>query len=1080
MPIVASRSVFSLPTSIRRVGSATAWLLLSATTAGALEVPDSVDYTRDIRPILADSCFHCHGPADDTREADLRLDERESAVADRGGYRVVAEGRPEESILLERIAAEDPDSLMPPPDSGQPRLTPDQINLIRRWIAQGAKWQDHWAFIAPVRSPLPPSKKAEHWGHNGIDSFVLEKIQQAGLTPSVEADRFSLGRRVAIDLTGLPPSIDELQQFVDDHAPDAYERYVQRLLASPAYGEHQTRFWLDAARYGDTHGMHLDNYREIWPYRDWVIRAFNENMPFDEFIIEQLAGDLLPNPTIDQRIATGFGRCNVTSSEAGSIPEELASRYAIDRVDTLGTVFLGLTVACAQCHDHKFDPVSQREFYQLYAFFNNSIDPAMDGNRKDTPPVLVLPEATHQQEWDELQAEAGRLQQALAARAKRARSDFLAWRGSERIASPASSEPISSDGLVLSVPLDEGTGDVVRAEVDGKSQSVSLPASARWTNDAPGSPALEFSKDSAISIEDAGQLAADKPFTLSFWLRTPATIGNGVVLQKQNADESLAGWSVYFSYRYDLTMSLVANGAKKDVIYAVAADSPLKSDTWFHLCIAYTGSRAVESFTLRANGKPLDLRIIGYDRIKGSSLTDPKQPLQIAPQLAGGAVSDIRIYDRVLSEEEMRLLYEEPRIKHELEQSAAVHLAADDINSNVLFKHYLNAHDTEYQQLSRKLVENEDARDRIRLASPTTLVMQERDGETPRAHVFTRGQYDQPGDEVGAGVPRVLPPLPAESPANRLALARWLTDRAHPLTARVTVNRIWQSIFGTGIVKTSEDFGTRGAPPTHQELLDWLAVELIESGWNYKHIVELIVTSSTYRQSSDRAPDRLAVDPENCLLASGPRVRLDAEVLRDQALAASGLLARKIGGPSVKPYQPSGIWEAVAFVESNTEYFHQDSGDALYRRSLYTFWKRTAPPPSLAIFNAPTRETCTVRRERTNTPLQALVLMNDPQFIEAARVLAECTLESKEIDDDRIEYMVRCIVGRPMQDAERIVLVDALQKFRDHFANDADAARELVAIGDSVPDQTLPAPEVAAWTMLASTLLNRDDVINNH
>lgn len=1080
MPVVASHSGFSSRLWAWNVGLAAGGLTVCVGLAAAATPPEAIDFNRDIRPILADACFHCHGPADDTREADLRIDLRESAVADRGGYQVIVEGSPDESALIERITADDPDYMMPPADSGHPPLKQEQIELIRRWIEQGAKWQEHWAFTAPSRPNIPHSKETDKWARNEVDSFIFEKMSQAGLKPSGEADRYSLGRRVALDLTGLPPNPETLKQFVSDTAPDAYQQYVRELLASPAYGEHQARFWLDAARYGDTHGMHLDNYREIWPYRDWVIRAFNENKPFDEFVVEQLAGDLLPNPTLDQRIATGFSRCNVTSSEAGSIPAELASRYAIDRVDTLGNVFLGLTVACAQCHDHKFDPVSQREFYQLYAFFNNAVGPAMDGNRKDTPPILVLPDESHLDEWDHLQSENKSIRLALAERAQVARAEYLAWRVSSQVASAAAAEPVSSDGLVLDLPIEEGAGNTILAATNGESRSLPLPESARWTKDAPLGTALEFTADGAIEIDGAGQLAADKPFTISLWLRTPATVGNGIVLEKQDPEGSQAGWSIGFDYRYDLTMKLVADRTAKDALHAVAADSPLKSNTWFHLCISYTGSRSVESFTLRANGKPLDLRIIGYDRIKGSSLTAPERALKVAPQLTGGAVGHLRIFDRVLNEEEMRLLAEEPRLHSPSGESIATDLSSLDVNSDLPFLRYLNTEDVKYQALSRKLVENEIARDRIRLISPTTLIMQERSGEKPHAHIFNRGQYDQPGEEVGADVPRVLPPLPKDLPANRLTLALWLTRPSHPLTARVTVNRIWQSLFGIGLVKTAEDFGTRGAPPTHPELLDWLAVELIESGWNYQHIVELIVNSATYRQSSDRTADLLAVDAENCLLSCGPRVRLDAEVLRDQVLSTSGLLVRKVGGPSVKPYQPPGIWESVAFVESNTEFFHQDTGDALYRRSLYTFWKRTAPPPSLAIFNAPTRETCTVRRERTNTPLQALVLMNDPQFIEAARYLAERTLGGSAEDTQRIDDMAERIVGRPLREAERAVLLRALAAFRAHYEKHPDGAHQLVEIGDSEPDNSLPAGEVAAWTMVASTIFNRDDVINNH
>jgi hypothetical protein len=711
-----------------------------------------VDFNREVRPILSANCFFCHGPDAGSRQANLRLDRSSDVFQPRANGRpaVIVKGNAAESLLYQRIS--DPARRMPPPTASKP-LSTEQIDVIRRWIDEGANYPDLWFLVAPTR-PSPPTVAHGAWVRNPIDAFVAQRLEGAGLEPSPDAAPRALLRRVTLDLTGLPPSVDDLEAFSAQPSDDAYLAAVDRLLASPAFGEHRAHYWLDAARYADTHGYHMDDYRSIWPYRDYVISSFNTGKPFDQFTIEQLAGDLTTGATEEAMVATGFIRCAMSTSEGGSIADEFAAVAAKDRVDTMAKVWLGLTVGCAACHDHKFDPISQKEFYEMAAFFRNTTQPVFDSNLPDAPPAILVPPS-----------------------------------------------------------------------------------------------------------------------------QTPTLV---------------------------------------------------------------TGEAA---------GPPL-------------------------------------------------------------------------------------------------------------------------------AHVLARGQYDQPGELVSAGVPAALSPWPDGAPRNRLGLAQWLLRADHPLTARVTANRFWSEIFGVGIVPTAHDFGSAGEAPSHPELLDWLAVEFRESGWNVKHLVRLMVTSSTYRQAAVVSSDKLARDPENVLLSRGPRFRMDAEMVRDLALSVSGLLVQRAGGPSVKPYQPAGLWESVATLESNTGNYVEDTGPNLYRRSLYTFWKRSAPPASLQLFDAPSREQSVVRRERTNTPLQALVTLNDVQFVEAARNLAALALAASPETSERLGFMSLRVLARPLTPAESTLLTTTLSDLRAQYDSAPDEAAALLHVGES-PAPTGPAPaELAAWTMVASTFLNLDEALN--
>ena len=823
-------------------------LFLVPTAARAAEPPKAIDFNRDVRPILSENCLACHGPDEKKRKGDLRLDVRADAVA----AGAITPGKPAASKLVERITSKEFDELMPPVGSGK-KLTAAQIETLRKWVAEGAEYKTHWAFIPPVRPAIPASRDREGaaWVRNPIDNFVLAKLREHGLSPSPEADKTTLIRRVTLDLTGLPPTLKEVDAFLADNAPDAYEKVVDRLLASPRYGERMTVDWLDAARFADTHGYHIDSGRNMIPFRDYVIKAFNDNKPFDVFTVEQLAGDLLPNATLEQKIASGFNRNHMINFEGGAIPEEYQTAYIVDRINTTATVWMGVTLGCAQCHDHKYDPFTQTDFYRLYAFFNNVPENGLDGQKGNAVPVLKVPTKEQEQKRRELAEQVARVD---AAAKQAARND------------PAT-----------------------RAAIGG-------PAAA------------------------AVLLRADR--------------------ERKTAQDALAA----FEKTIPDTM--------------VMSDMPKPRDTF----------------------------------------------------------------------------------------------------------------------------------------------------------ILMRGQYDKKGEKVTVGTPASLSPMPKGAPANRLGFAQWLISPEHPLTARVMVNRDWQRYFGTGIVKTAEDFGSQGEWPTHPELLDWLASEFMNpawragerkfpggtanasggltspgspGNWNVKHIQRLIVTSATYRQSSRVTPELLAKDPENRLLARQSRLRLQAEFLRDQSLAVSGLLNGEIGGKSVFPYQPRGLWEELAFRQDNANFSAQvytpGKGADLYRRTMYTFWKRTSPPPALVTLDAPDREICTVRRPRTNTPLQALVLMNDPIYVESARKLAERIMtDGGATTADRLTFAFRLCTARKPTERELTILTRLFDAQLARFRANTDAAVKLLSVGESPRNEKLDAAELAAWAMVASTILNLDETVTRN
>lgn len=1032
-------------------------------SAGAEE---PLEYNRDVRPILLENCFACHGADSAARKADLRLDQRAAAI-DAGA---LTPGKADESELMRRVLSADPEEMMPPPATKK-QLTPEQKEILRRWIAEDAKYQPHWSLIAPARPALPRVQN-QAWIRNPIDQFVLAKLEERGLQPAAEADRRTLARRLSLDLTGLPPAPRDVEAFVNDASPDAYERFADQLMSSVHWGEHRGRYWLDAARYADTHGIHFDNYREIWAYRDWVIGAFNRNLPFDQFTIEQLAGDLLPNHTLEQQIASGFNRCNITTNEGGTIPEEYIVLYARDRTETTSQVWMGLTAGCAVCHDHKFDPLSQREFYELSAFFNNTTQNAMDGNIKDTPPAVFVPRAEDRARWESSNVELAQTRQNLEARRTAARGEFDVW------AAAASAEALAAmipgDGLKLHAKLSEGSGNSLAVSVDGQPRTVTLADGFAWKPGHVAAQAFQSQPGGSLELADVGDFEKDQPFSFGAWINLPKLDQSGSIFARMDDQHGYPGWDLWFEN--GRPAAHIVHHWPDDAL-KVVSNNPIKAGEWTHVFVSYNGSGKAEGVQIFINGAPQPTGVQA-NALKSSIRTSV--PLKIAQRHTGSrindlAIQDVRIYGRALSAAEVQKLARSTRALWLLGKPAAERSEAEQ---NELFAWWLAELDKPTQEFSAKIASLEQEQAGIKARGTIAHVMQER-GEAAMAYVLFRGEYDKRRDQVHPQTPAALPPMPPELPKNRLGLAQWLLRPEHPLTARVTVNRFWQEVFGTGIVRTAGDFGVSGELPSHPELLDWLAVEFRESGWDVKRFFKLLVTSATYRQAALTTPEKLEKDPGNRLLSRGPRFRMDAEMVRDYALTASGLLSEKVGGPSVRPYQPDGVWEAVAMIGSNTRDYQRDKGENLYRRSLYTFWKRSAPPASMDIFNAPSREVCTVRRERTNTPLQALVTLNDPQFIEAAKHLAQLALEQGgDTTAARLEFVAQRLLARSLRAEESQAVEATLADLLAYYQAHAEDAKQLLTVGESPIDAKLDSATHAAWTMLANELMNLDEVLN--
>ncbi len=1051
---------------------------LTAVSAGAED--GLVDFGSEVLPVLSDRCFACHGPDESKRKTKLRFDTEAGAFAELAGAGfAIVRGDPEKSVLLERITSDDPARRMPPAYLGHDKLRDAEIERIRRWIKQGAKWQQHWSFVAP-RRPDPPTVEQQDWSRNAIDRFVLARLEREGLSPSKEAGRATLIRRVTLDLTGLPPTPAQVDAFVNDRVPDAYEKVVDRLLASPHYGEKMAGHWLDAARYADTNGYQSDGVRSMWRWRDWVIAAFNRNMPFDQFTIEQIAGDLLPSATRDQIIATGFNRNHRTTAEGGSVEEEFRVEYVADRVETTSTVWLGLTVGCARCHDHKYDPITQKEFYQLFAYFNNVPERGLVYNFGNEHPYIKAPTPEQETKLAELDAQVARTRREFKALEPKIKLAQRAWEKWRRNAGMPDWQP--NDGLILHFKLDgdlrEDTG-VYRRRESRKPLENPDPAKqvrAAFVDSADDSAFVEGRVGQAASLDGKGHIDGGPGFKLDFldpfsfaaWIRP--TSANGAILSKAESFRTGQGHGLYLR---EGKVFLYVNRRWTDISLRLQTERALELNQWHHVLVTYNGKRAAKNVHIYINGEEWAKDVL-FDELTYPFST--KEPFRIG---AGGGepgfeglIDDVRVYDRALSADEASAL---PLLKTVAEIAAIAPKKRTPAQRLKIRFAFLDLAAPDKAQLARQRCgDARRERDLFYESIPTVMVMKER--APPRdAFVLRRGAYDAPGEKVEPGIPSILPPLKENWENNRLGLARWLVDPSNPLTARVTVNRFWQNFLGVGLVRTVEDFGTQGERPVHPELLDWLAAEFVESGWDVKGLLKTIVMSATYRQASKVTPELIEKDPENRLLARGSRYRLPAGTIRDQALAVSGLLVEEIGGPSVRPYQPPGLWVELTFADAK---YQRDKEDKLYRRSLYTYWKRTVAPPAMMTFDATDRETCTVRETRTNTPLQALNLMNDVTYVEASRKLAERMMrEGGASPEERIAHGFRLAMARIPLPKENSVLRGVYQRFLDKYVEAPDTAAELLAEGESEYDESLDRAELASYAGIASLILNLDEAI---
>ena len=1010
---------------------------------------EPLDFGRQIRPLLAEKCFPCHGLDEDTRETDLRLDTKDGLFAEveSGGVAVVP-GDSANSEVYSRLIAEDEYERMPPPDAKK-KMTPEEIELVKNWIDQGAPWQQHWSLVAPLR-PRAPKINGTAGTRNEIDRFVLARLHKEGLSFSPEADKATLIRRVTLDLTGLPPTPQEIDDFLADDSEQAYEKVVDRLLQSRHYGEHMARYWLDAARYADTHGLHLDNFRQMWPYRDWVIKAFNSNMPFDQFTIEQLAGDLLPDRSLDQLIATGFNRCNVTTSEGGVISEEYYVHYTNDRVATLSTVWMGISMGCVTCHEHKFDPFEMKDFYQLFAFFNSLDGPVMDGNQKDTAPVVKVASESQLSKLAKLDRRISVLSQVMDAPILEVDEDQREWEANlrERLDGDAKwqvlvPETFKSDGGAAHTNLDDDS-ILVSGENPAKEvyEITALIASQGLT-----AIRLEGLTHDSLPHAGAGR-SVNGNVVLSEFEVEAAPVEEP---EKWQPIKFTHAWADHEQTDGDFEIANAIDG-NRDTGWATAGHQRREHRTAIFQAETPFGYALGTRLRVRLRHESTYGQH-QFGRLRLAVTTDDGIP-QIDSSFAPAEI--------------VKLIRMEPDQRTSAQREQIQSYYRNNLSD-----------DEALQQTRDQLASLRAEKAKLDEALPTTLIWRELN-EPKAAYILTRGAYDKQGERVYRNTPSVLPPMSlAEGlTPSRLDLARWLLSPEHPLTSRVTVNRFWQQYFGIGIVETAEDFGSQGKPPTHPGLLDWLAVDFRESGWDIKRLQKLIVMSATYRQASHFESNAAKRDPNNLLLWRGPRFRLDGEAIRDMTLSVSGLLVPKIGGPSVKPYQPPGIWAAVGYTDSNTAVFQRDSGEALYRRSLYTFWKRTAPPPTLVTLDAPSRENCTVRRTRTNTPLAALALMNDEQFVEAARHMAARIMTEGGIGDgQRASYAFRLATSRLPSNAELKVLLDVYRAARAKYQEDEAAAEELVSVGESKRNETFDVSQLAAWSVVANMVLNLDETV---
>jgi hypothetical protein len=1095
------------------------------------------------------------------RKAGLRLDLAEWAMRKRPNRPdAIVPGHPEKSELVKRIESTDPHYLMPQNAQGVAKpMSAGEIATLKEWIREGAVYRPHWAFEVPVRPAVPNTQNNAGWAKTPIDNFILAKLEQSGLSPSPEAGKALLIRRVTLDLTGLLPTPEEVRAFVNDKSPDAYEHRVDGLLARPTFGEQRARYWLDYARYADTYGLHFDNSRDIWPYRDYVIRSFNTNKPFDQFAMEQIAGDLMPKKNLDPLIGSGYVRLGVSSNEGGTIPEELRVNIARERTEAFGATFMGLTVGCAVCHDHKFDPTTQHDFYALSAFFNNIDEKPFNDDRPVWAPVVRIPTARNRDAYDRVVAQRSQLQDKLREMRRNSHGLVAQWLASGKNPPRA----VSTNDLVVRMRLDEGRGEELKNSVPNANPAVFRTSTLKgeWGETTWLWPDFRMQSSTRVLLGQTGNYEATQAFSSGGWFMfrsAPFHPGSfGTLISKMDSTQHDRGWELSADDDGFLSVALVnqmsrdadskekerksaknkaekkieakepfnyptpedlskkdlapnkppaqlkaeKDAAKKgeaeakkkkpsmkepptdktpEVAVRVVSITPLALDgAWKHIFFTYDGSDRASGIKIFVNGQPIATRVVSDNLRRATIRTEA--PMQLGWRnpddhpAKDARYQDVRLYARALTPDEVeRLPFED--YAAEIASHPASQWTKDQWH--VMSEFYLNHVDPSFKTIRAEISPLNKQLDQLSKGGNLTQVSWEKSA-LAYAHVLTRGNYTARTERVEADTPHFLPPLPSGEPHNRLALAKWTVSPSNPLTARVTVNRMWYELFGTGIVETTEDFGIMGQRPTHPELLDWLAVEFRDSGWNVKHMYKLIVMSAVYRQSAKSNPQQLAKDPRNLLLSHGPRFRMDAEMLRDIALQASGLLVEKIGGPSVKPYQPPNIWEEVSYPTSDTLRYVQDHGDALYRRSMYTYIKRMASPPNMDTFDAPMRDAVCTRRQRTDTPLQALVTMDDVQWVEASRALAQRVIHEAGPDPgQRINRMSEILLGHDASSSMATALETSFNQMQKHYATDRKAAHSLVGIGEKKRDASIPEPELAAWTMVANEMLNLDETMN--
>ncbi|MEX2577444.1 MAG: DUF1553 domain-containing protein [Verrucomicrobiales bacterium] len=1062
-----------------------------AVSALAAEAPaeSRIDFSRDVRPILSDHCFRCHGPDAENQKSDLRMDSEEALRADLGGYFAVVPGKPGDSEIHRRIRSEDPDDVMPPPRA-KLALTEAQKDTLEQWIREGAPYERHWS-LEPIGKPDLPalSPAGREWVRNGIDHFVAARLESEGLKPSPPASKEQWIRRVTLDLIGLPPTPEEVDAFLSDGDESAWETVVDRLMKSPHYGERMALPWLDAARYADTGGYQGDVRKTQWPWRDWVIEAFNRNLPFDRFTVEQLAGDLLPDATEDQRLATAFNRNHRINDEGGIIPEEFLVEYVADRVETTATVWMGLTVGCARCHDHKYDPVTQRDFYELYAFFHNIPEKGKDGDTAPEPSMPVYTGGTPE-EHEGLEKKAAALkaeQDGYARKNREAIRDGMAKQGEKARRDPAFRDLPAPE---VHLTLDESARDRFgNLGTGGKPAFIRGTSRRVQTNqEAKHQSGVKLLQGGYLDLgEAAGEVTPEQPMSWSAWVNPTREVGGaeGPVFSCVTPDAAAAGYQVSLVEAKDasfhVTFRLLGNRDAGEFV-EVASRPTIPLNRFSQIAVTWDGSLTAAGATLYIDGEavPVEVR---RDRLVGTfrhdedllvgAETETSSEKSVRDELLGNTLlDDLRVYPAALDGEQVRAIYRLDPLT--LLAGATERTAAED---DFLVQAYLEDHDPGYRKLAKRATAAANGVKAFEASKITRVSVMEEMPEPRETYLLERGAYDQPNkaEKLHPDVPSALPPLPDDLPRNRLGLARWLLLPEHPLTARVAVNRHWQMLFGAGLVRTSEDFGSQGMPPTHPKLLDWLATDFRENDWDVKALLKTIVLSATYRQQSATTPELQERDPENRLLARGPRFRLSGYALRDQALAVGGRMDRTLGGPPVMPYQPEGLWEENA--AKGTKYVVGDGAD-LYRRSLYTFWRRTVPPPSMMNFDSSNREVCSVTLTRTNTPLQAMNLLNDPQYVEAARLVAERMMrEGGDSPADRIPWGYRLVLAREPDSGVREILGRGYSHYLTVYQKDEAAAKALTGIGKSDPDPSLDPAELAALTAVASVILNLDETV---